>query len=87
MNAREIAEKLSRYGDVLRRCGEEPFPEHHLAKAYLSLESRIAVLEEALRWYADETNWFEDHAKIACSNAEDDQGERARKALAEGGEK
>lgn len=52
-----------------------------LARSARKDTATILKLREALEWYADPATWFEDHPKVQCSNAEDDQGQRAREAL------
>ena len=103
MNAREIAETFIRKMndreleyDVLYHRPYDMFKlvskGCDLAQAYLALESRVDVLEEALKFYANKGVWektIEGHDSPSIESAAIcyDNGERARKALAEGGEK
>lgn len=49
-----------------------------------ALARRIVKLSEALRWYAEQDNYASEYPGLNV--IEKDRGERARKALEEGGE-
>lgn len=75
-------EQRERLKIIIKRVGRwtandlEDFMELSRPNNFLSLLAQLDRYEEALKWYANRTNWT-----IAEDNMEDDCGSRARTAL------